>query len=140
MAMEAGLLEQPPEEAIIPVSEFMGVIPDPAISYSSRLALALDQLGMNGFERQLETDLVIAQTRPDILDNYDFDRITRDRARSNGMPAAWMLDGEEVAATRQARAEAAQAQQAAMMLEQGSKAVKNMGGVDETKKAMEEMA
>jgi hypothetical protein len=83
---------------------------------------------------------VIAQTRPDILDNYDFDRITRDRARSNGMPAAWMLDGEEVAATRQARAEAAQAAQMAAMLEQGSKAVKNMGGVDETKKAMEEMA
>jgi hypothetical protein len=58
----------------------------------------------------------------------------------SGMPAAWMLDGEEVAATRQARAEAAQAAQMAAMLEQGSKAVKNMGGVDETKKAMEEMA
>jgi len=140
LAMEAGLLEPPPEEAIIPVSQFMGVVPDPALSYSSRLALALDQLGMSGFERQLETDLVISATRPDILDNYDFDRITRDRARSNGMPAAWMLDEESVMQARQARAQAAQAQQAAMMLEQGSKAVKNLGGVEQTQKAMEAMS
>jgi hypothetical protein len=140
LAMEAGLLEQPPDEAVIPVSETMGIIPDPAISYSSRLALALEQLGMSGFERQFELDSVIAQTRPDVMDNYDIDRITRDRARTNGMPSEWMLDEEVVAQNRQARAQAAQAQQMAAMLEQGSKAVKNLGGVEETQKAMEAMS
>jgi hypothetical protein len=140
MAMEAGLLEQPPEEAIIPVSEFMGVIPDPAISYSSRLALALDQLGMAGFERQLETDIAIAQFAPQVFDVYDVETITRDRSRMNNIPDGWMRTPEQVAQIQQARAQAEQAAQMAAMMEQGSKAVKNMGGVEQTQKALEAMA
>lgn len=140
LAMEAGYLDQPPEEAIIPVSQFMGIVPDPAISYSSRLALALDQLRTSGFERQLELDMSVAAIRPDILDNYDFDRITRDRGRINGMPTEWMVPLEVV---EQRRAMAAQAQQAAMMaqmVKDGSQAVKNVGGPEQAQQLIQSLA
>ena len=139
LAMELGQLEPPPPESVIPISETTGVIPDPAIMYSSRLALALDQLGMIGFERQLELDMTVAQIRPDVLDNYAFDRITRDRARANGMPVGWMLPLDEVDAIREQRAQAEQAAAMAQMMKDGSQAVKNLGGVDEAEKAMSSM-
>lgn len=136
LAMEAGYLEMPPQEAIVPVSEFMGVIPDPAISYSSRLALAIRQLGVMGFERQLELDMTIAALRPDILDNYDFDVITRDRGITNGMPVHWVKPLEQVAEERAARAQAEQAAAMAEMMAQGSQAIKNVGGVEQAQKLL----
>jgi hypothetical protein len=139
LALQNKLIEDPPEEAIIPVSEFMGITPDPSIAYSSRLALALDQLGMAGFAHQIEQDLALAQFYPQVFDTYNVDVMTRDRARMNNVPTGWMRSPEEVAQIQQARAQQQQAAQMAMMIEQGSKAVKNLGGVDETKKAVEEM-
>jgi len=139
LAMKNGLLPMPPEEAIIPVSEFMGVIQDPSISYSSRLSLALDALKMMGFERQLATDMAIAQLRPDVLDYYNMDQITPARMRANGMPADWITSNEEVANIRNARAQAAQAAQMAEMMAQGSQAVRNLGGIDKAKQALESL-
>lgn len=140
LALRANLLPEPPEEAIIPVSEFMGVTPDPSISYSSRLSIALDQLKMMGFERQLATDMAIAQLRPDILDYYNFDNITPARMRANGMPADWITASEEVSNIRNARAQQQQAAMMAEMINQGSQAVRNLGGVDKTKEALESLA
>lgn len=130
LAMENGFLADPPPEAVIPVSRFMGLVPDPDVVYTSRLALAIQQLRNVAFERQMESDIQLAAIRPDVLDNYNFDRITRDRARYNGMPPEWMLDEEAVAAVRQARAQQQQMAMAAQMAEQGSKTVKNLGGSD----------
>lgn len=140
LALKANILPDPPEEAVIPVSEFMGVTPDPAISYSSRLSLALDQLKMMGFERQLATDMAIAQLRPDILDYYNFDQITPARMRANGMPAEWITPSEQVTQTRTARAQQQQAAMMAEMMNQGSQTVRNLGGVDKAKEALESLA
>jgi hypothetical protein len=54
--------------------------------------------------------------KPEILDNFNFDRISRDGARNDGLPADWMIPEDQVAETRQARADAqAQAQKAQQM-------------------------
>lgn len=136
LAMEAGVLPTPPDEAVIPISETMGITPDPAVSYSSRLAMALDRLGLVGFTRQLEMDIQIASIRPDVFDSYDFDTMTRDRSRINSVPTAWMLPPEKVAQIREARAQQEQAMAMAQMVKDGSQAVKNVGGIDKAKEAL----
>ena len=50
---------------------------------------------------------MIAQARPDILDNWDLDRVARDMGRNDGVPPEWFKDEEEVAKIRDARAKAA---------------------------------
>lgn len=136
LAMENGLLPPPPEEAIFEGNGGL-FTPDPAVSFTSRLALAIKQLRNLSFQRQIQSDAQLAQFRPDILDNYNFDLITRDSARNNGVPAEWLLDEDKVAEMRQARAQAQQAQQAMMLAEQGSKAVKNVGGMAEAEKLLQ---
>jgi len=133
LAAENGLLPEPPPEAIAKLENGIATIPDPGVAYSSRLALAIKQLRNIGFERQMEGDMMLAQFRPDVLDNYNFDLITRDRARNNGMPVEWILAEDQVKAIRDQRAEAQQAQMQMEALQAGSQAVKNVGGVQQAK-------
>lgn len=137
---EAGMLPPPPPEAIIQASRFMGYVPDPRVSYTSRLALEIKRLRNIGFMRSMESDIALAAVRPEILDNYNLDTITRDRARGNGVPAEWLTDEEEMAAMRQARAEAAQAAQMAEMVKMGSEAVRNVGGPQGAAKLAQQVA
>lgn len=127
--MSAGMLPQPPDEAIIPASEFIGFIPDPKIEFTSRLALAVKARHLAGFERQLERTLVIAQSRPEVLDNYNWDRIERDTARTHGLPSEWLADEEAVAASRQARAKMAEQERQMMMAQGGADAASKLGRV-----------
>ena len=68
--------------------------------------------------------LPYANIRPEMLDNYDFDEITRDMARNDGLPARWLMDEGMVAKTR---AQRAQAQQAAMQAEQMERTASALG-------------
>lgn len=136
LAAENGVFADPPEEAIYETTSGGAFVPDPQVVYSSRLALAIQQLRNIAFERQLELDMQLAPMVPTILDNYDFDRIERDRGRFNGMPPEWFRDEEEVAAGRQAQAEAQQAQMAMEAAKMGSEAVRNVGGVEEAGKLL----
>lgn len=136
LAAENGVFADPPEEAIVAVGQTGAFIPDPDVVYTSRLALAIQQLRNIAFERQFEMDMQLAQVRPEVLDNYDFDRITRDRGRFNGMPPEWFKEADEVAAGRQARAGAAQAAAAMEAMKTGSEAVRNVGGVEEAGKLL----
>ena len=74
----------------------------------------------------MEMTMPLLQIRPDILDNYDLDEITRDGARNDGLPARWLVDEEDRDKSRQARAEQAaqaqKAQQAQMMADAAAKA------------------
>ena len=123
--LRAGLFPPPPESVI--VQDASGAyLAQPRVTYNSRIALAIKNLENSAFDRDMEMTLPIAQQRPEILDNYDWDRIARDRARNNGVNADWMLPFEKVMEMRQARAEAqqaqAQAQQAEMMANAAAKA------------------
>lgn len=133
LAAENGVFADPPEELVM-VNESGAFIPDPEVIYTSRLALAIQQLRNIAVDRQLERDIQIAAVRPEILDNYDFDRITRDGGRYNGMPPEWFKPEEEVEAQRQAQAEAQQAAMAMEAMKTGSEAVRNVGGVEEAGK------
>jgi hypothetical protein len=127
LMLDANMLPQPPEEALIQVSEFMAVTPPPSVSYSSRLALAIRRRHNLAFEEALSLDMQIyAAGDQSALDDYNMPRIRRDRARNLGLPPEWMRSEEEVAQVQQQRAEAQQAQAQMMMLEQGSKVAANV--------------
>jgi hypothetical protein len=53
--------------------------------------------------------LPVIQARPEVLDNFDHDRVVRDVAEANGLPQRWLRPAEIVAEERTTRSEAANA-------------------------------
>jgi len=126
--LRAGKFPQPPMQAIEQGADG-AFLPDPSVAYNSRVALAIKALQNTAFFRSMEINMPLAQQHPEIMDNYDLDKISRDTSRNDGLPADWMRDKDEVdeirAGRAQAQAEAAQQQQ---MLD-ASMAAKNVGGI-----------
>jgi hypothetical protein len=119
-----GKFPPPPQEL-----DMIGFIPEPEISYNSRVALAIKQLENASFIRMSEMLLPYANIRPEMLDNYDLDEITRDMARNDGLPARWLMEEEMVAQMRAQRAQAAQAQMQSEQLERTASALGKAGAV-----------
>ena len=119
-----GKFPPPPQELAM-----SGFIPEPDVSYNSRIALAVKQLENMAFIRSSEMLLPYANIKPEMLDNFDFDEITRDMARNDGLPARWLMDEEMVAQMRADRAQAAQAQMQAEQLERTAAALGKAGAV-----------
>jgi Bacteriophage head to tail connecting protein len=116
-----GRMPPPPPEAIQQTPTGEGVLPQPDVTYSSRIALAIKALEnaslMNMFEMWMP---VIGNMKPEIADNCNWDEIFRDSVRNAGLPARWLLEMDEVSQMRKQRAQQAaamqeQAQQAQMM-------------------------
>jgi hypothetical protein len=119
-----GKFPPPPQQLVM-----IGAIPEPEIHYNSRIALAIRQLENAAFIRTSEMLLPYAQIKPEMLDNYDFDEISRDMARNDGLPARWLMDEEMVAQQRAQRAQAAQQAMQAEQLEQTASALGKAGAV-----------
>jgi len=128
--MEAGMLPMPPQEAIVRVSEFSAIVPNPAITFSSRLALAIKSLRNIDSDRHIQRIVSLAPLRPEVLEPFDWIRWSRGSARDAGVPTDYILDEEVVEQRRQAQAEAAAAQAKMQMVEQGAKSLGAIGGVD----------
>lgn len=114
--LRAGLFPPPPREAL----EVDGVsgeawVPEPEVMYTSKVALAIKAMQNVAFARTMEIISPLVPLRPEILDNFDLDRISREGARNDGLPADWMVPAEQVEEMRAARA---QAQAAAQQQEQ----------------------
>ena len=119
-----GIFPPPPPELIQ-----SGFLPEPELSYSSRIALAIKNLENNSFQRAMEMQLPLVQIRPDILDNYNFDEIVRDGARNDGLPARWLMKVEDRDKARDAQAAAAQKAQQAQQAEMMAGALAKAGSV-----------
>ncbi len=128
MLIQAGAFEPPPQEVM--QQDHLGIsIALPQISYSSRIALAIKALENVSFTRMISTFLPLSQVAPQVMDNFDFDQISRDYARNEGIPARWIKDVDEVAQQRQA-AQQAQAQQAQLaQAEQAASALQKAGSI-----------
>jgi hypothetical protein len=95
------------------------------IEYESPLTRMQQAEEVSGIMRTLETVLPVMQIDPSVADNFDWDETTRILSRANGASPKIMRKVEEVIAMREARAQAEQQQQQAMMAEPVSAAVKN---------------
>jgi len=131
LLLRGGYFPPVPQEAVV-MDATGAYLPEPKVSYTSRIAMSIRALENLSFNRSMAMLMPLSQIRPDILDNYDFDRIARDSARNDGVPAGWLLSKDQVDQIRQARAQAqamqAQMEQAQMLADAASKA----GRIDPT--------
>jgi hypothetical protein len=85
------------------------------------MALALQSLKKTAMANALELFLPLSQLKPDVFDNLDSDAAFRDLSRSDGMPANYLLDEEQVVSLREARQKAQEQAQMAEMAMQAAK-------------------
>lgn len=115
--LRGGHFPTPPKEAAVPDVQGQPSIALPDVSYISRVALAIRAMQNRSFQITMEMSAPVAQIRPEVLDNYNFDAIIRAVARNNGMPAQWLADANQIEESRAARAKAqAEMQQQQQML------------------------
>jgi hypothetical protein len=126
---KAGRFPPPPQELIQQSPEGAMYLPDPELTYSSRIALAIKALENVSLVRSFEQWLPIMQLRPEIMDNCDLDAMFRDSCRNNGMPARWLVPFELVQEQRKARAEKQQQMEQAAQMQQGADAVSKVGNI-----------
>jgi hypothetical protein len=120
-ALEAGMLPPPP-----PVLQ--GV--DLEVKYISLLAQAQEAVAAASIERTFAFAGNLTAVFPDIVDNLNADEAIRSYGEIIGTSPEIMRDAEEVALLRQQRAEAQQAEQQMMQLQQGAQAAKVLSEAD----------
>lgn len=128
MWLENGMLPTPPQEAIQPVSDTMGFVPAPVVTFSSRLALAIKNLRNVQADRHIQRIVSIAPLRPEVLEPFDWIKWARGSAEDSGVPSEYLLPDEVVQRNMQAKQQAAAAAAQMQMMEQGAKAVGAIGG------------
>ena len=101
----------------VPPDSLRGVPLLMKVDFVSPMANALRQTGAETTRALLQDVMGLAQANPDILDKVDMDQVVDELAAGLGVPGKVVRADADVAALRQARAEA-QAQTQEMMLEQ----------------------
>ena len=122
--------------AFPPIPEELMDAPELNIEFVSPLTRVQRSADADTILQTLSDVSLIAQTKPDVLDNFNADEAARLIAAARGAPPSILNDPEQVAAMRQARLEGAQAdaqndQMAGMaqMLPGLAKAARDMGVV-----------
>ncbi len=115
----AGAFPEPPPEVMMS--------PGYKIEYVSRIALAIKQLEARSFTQTMERLLPFAEVRPEVFDNFDFDKIARGLARGDGMPSDWMVPEDQVMEMRLQKAQQMQQQQMLEQLPNAAKALPALG-------------
>lgn len=124
---------------VFAIMQRKGLLPDPPagyenqpveVDYVSILSDAQRAVGTASTERFLQVLGNLAGTVPDVLQIPDFDGLLRDYADRIGVPAVGIKPREQVAAEAAARADAAAAQQAALVGNDLTNAAKNLSETD----------
>lgn len=102
--LRMGAFPQPPRQ-LIQETEAGPFIPDPEIVYTSRLALQMRQIHNDAAIDTMTAVQAMAQTNPEILDNFNFDEMSRGYARNLGLPEKNIRPELERDDMRRARAE-----------------------------------
>jgi hypothetical protein len=137
LLMENGMLPMPPPEAVVPVSQFSGVVPMPDVNFTGRLAMAIKSLRTINTQRYIQEILPVAQLRPEIMAPVDWVGYSRGAARDAGIPTEYLKDEDQVAAELAQQAQQQQQMMQMQMAEQGAKAVGHVGGIPAIKDAMQ---
>jgi hypothetical protein len=133
LCAEKEMIPLPPQEAYEIVGRGFIQFSDPEIQLTSRLALAIDSWNARGADEVMQTAVSLAAVDPTIMDNINTGFYIREKSRLVGAPEGLLRPQEEIDAIQQQRAQAQQAQQAAMMAKEMSGAVKDIGGIDKAK-------
>lgn len=99
---------------------------DYQVEYDTPLTRARDAEEIAGIVKTFQTLAPYAQVNASVWDNFDGDEIAKIAARGNGAPVRIMLPEKEVDRIREARNQAAQSQQQAMMANEMAGALKDV--------------
>ncbi|BCB27049.1 phage head-tail connector protein [Sulfurimicrobium lacus] len=105
------------------------------VEFVSMLAQAQRAIATNSVDRFVGNLGAVANIKPEVLDKFDADRWADAYADMLGIDPELIVPGDKVALIRQQRAQAAQAQQQAAMLNQGADTAQKLGGVDTSKQS-----
>lgn len=124
--VEAGIVPPPPDE-------LQGM--ELNVEFVSMLAQAQRAIATNSVDRFVGNLGAVAGIKPEVLDKFDADRWADAYADMLGIDPELIVPGEQVAMIRKQRAEAAQAQQQAALLNQGADTAQKLGSVDTSKQS-----
>ena len=124
--VEAGIVPPPPDE-------LQGT--ELNVEFVSMLAQAQRAIATNSVDRFVGNLGAVAGIKPEVLDKFDADRWADAYADMLGIDPELIVPGEQVALIRKQRAEAAQAQQQAALLNQGADIAQKLGSVDTSKQS-----
>lgn len=119
--VEAGIVPPPPEE-------LQGMQLN--VEFVSMLAQAQRAIATNSVDRFVGNLGIVAGIKPEVLDKFDADRWADAYADMLGIDPELIVPGDKVALIRQQRAEAAQAQQQAEMMQQGADTAAKLSQAD----------
>lgn len=119
--VEANIVPPPPDE-------LQGM--ELNVEFVSMLAQAQRAIATNSVDRFVGNLGAVAGIKPEVLDKFDADRWADAYADMLGIDPELIVPGDKVALIRKQRAEAAQAQQQAAMLNQGADTAQKLGSVD----------
>jgi hypothetical protein len=94
--------------------------------YQGELAQAQKMSSVEPIERVIGDFVELAKIRPDLWDKFNLDQMVDEVATRLGVPATCINSDEVTASIRQQRQKALEAQQKVAMMEQASKAAKNL--------------
>jgi hypothetical protein len=114
----------PPPAAVLGQGDLGMFVEEPAVEYTSTMALALEQSQIANFADCINVIAPLAQFDPSVFDSLDTDEILPAFFRYKGLPETFIRTPEAVAAMREQRAQAQQAAAAA----EAAKAVSSLGG------------
>lgn len=120
-ASRAGILPPPPQE-------LEGMELD--VQFISVLAQAQRAVATQGMDRLLGTVGQLAAVKPEVLDKIDFDQVIDDYGDAYGVNPKVIVPDDQVAALRQQRAAAMQAQASAATAPQVVESAKTAGEID----------
>lgn len=121
------LLPEVPPKMIKMLGNGVGELLDPAIRFTSRIALALSEYKARAVRSTFNDRIEIAQfLGPSAFDDLRIPEALAVMARGNGLPEELLKSPEEVQAAQQQRAMMEQAQAEAQVVKDASTAVKNI--------------
>lgn len=101
-------------------------------SFQSPVEQARKQIEAAGAAQAFQFIAPLAQTQPDILDNFDGDAMARDTPETFGIPQKWLRDSEARDTLRQSRNEQAATQQQVQSLIDGAGGIEKAASAAET--------
>jgi hypothetical protein len=123
-----GKFGTPPQALMVPVDGGRALeMAMPVIAITSRISLALKALQNQAIVNTLSILQPLAQVQPEVLDNFDMDKMSRQLGRNYGMSADLLRPERKVKEFRDARQKAAAAQQAADLAEKMGGTMADLG-------------
>jgi len=117
-----------PRSLMVPVDGGKGLaLAMPVVAITSRISMALKALQNQAIVNTLSVLQPMAQQQPDVLDNFDLDKLVRKMSRNYGVTPDLIRSMPDVKKIREARQQQAAAQQAAQLAQSMSVSADKLG-------------